>query len=243
MTEIEIPREQLVREIDMTEDGLYIYCVPRSQYASLEKVTPDSLKKLRCIPDTLIYTDGENLFKTRLLQRMVRLRHPTTNDVIDTEYATIHRVWVPITHFQVKERSYNGKPMLYWVSNNGMMIPIAHMVATCFLGPKPKGHTLVFSDGDYTNTKPENLRWMLKTKPDGKVRYVVWDKSKERYRVTHPSLPRKVFRSEDEAIKYLTSQQVTISYVNSEDTDSTCPSIVMPDDSDTEEPVADVIDL
>ena len=243
MTEIEIPREQLVREIVTTDDGLYMYCVPKSQYASLEKVTPDSLKRLRCIPDTLIYTDGENLFKTRLLQRMVRLRHPVTNDIIDTEYVNIHKVWVPITHFQVKERAYNGKPMLYWVSNNGMMIPIAHMVATCFLGPKPKGHTLVFADDDYTNTKPENLRWKLKTKPDGSVRYVSWDKSKKRFRVTHPTLPRKVFKTQDEAVAYLKAQQVTVTYINEDDADSTCPSIVMPDDSDTEEPVADVIDL
>jgi len=232
---------KLVAKPDMNPRNLHpsILEFKPSDLDTVEYVTADNAKDYKKIPllgD--LYTDGKEIWKAQhLFQRI------SYHDKVTDEFRCCERVksgkryWRHMYHFETKERIYNGKPTMYWVSATGIMIPKAVITASAFIGPKPVGHTLQFVDGDYQNTSPENLRWTLKTKPDGSVRYVSYDKSKKRFRVTHPTLPRKVFKSQEEAVTYLKSQQVEVQYVNNDDAVSVDPVIIMPvDDSTDEEP-------
>lgn len=232
---------KLVAKPDMNPKNLHpsILGFKSTDLDTLEYVTADNAKNYKKIPLLgELYTDGEKVYKQQHLFRRIAY-----HDKITDEFRCCERVksgkryWRYMYHFETKERIYNGKPTMYWVSSTGIMIPKAIITASAFIGPKPVGHTLQFVDGDYQNTSPENLRWVLKTKPDGSVRYVSYDKTKKRFRVTHPTLPRKVFKSQEEAITYLKSQQVEVQYVNNDDANSVDPVIIMPpDDSSDEEP-------
>jgi hypothetical protein len=232
---------KLVAKPDMNPKNLHpgILGFKSSDLDAVEYVTADNAKDYKKIPLLgELYTDGKEIWKAQHLFRTVRYHDKVTDEFRCCERVKSgKRYWRHMYHFETKERIYNGKPTMYWVSSTGIMIPKAVITATAFIGPKPVGHTLQFVDGDYQNTNPENLRWTLKTKPDGSVRYVSYDKTKKRFRLTHPTLPRKVFKSQEEAVAYLKSQQVEVQYVNNDDNNSVDPVIIMPaDDSTDEEP-------
>lgn len=234
---------KLVAKPDMNPRNLHpsIPGFKPSDLDGLDYVTPENMKDYKKIPLLgELYTDGNDIYKPQHLFRRVTYHDKTTDEFRCCERVKSgKRYWRHMYHFESKERIYNGKPTMYWVSSTGIMIPKAVITASAFIGPKPVGHTLQFVDGDYQNTKPENLRWTLKTKPDGSVRYVSYDKSKKRFRVTHPTLPRKVFKTQDEAVTYLKSQMVEITYVNNSDADSVDPVIIVPSDDSSDEEKAE----
>lgn len=237
---------KLVAKPDMNPKNLHVMGIgfKPSDLDAVQYVTADNAKDYKKIPLLgELYTDGNEILKKQHLYRRVTYHDKVTDEYRCSDYVTSgKRYWRHMYHFESKERIYNGKPTMYWVSATGIMIPKAVITATAFIGPKPVGHTLQFVDGDYQNTSPENLRWTLKTKPDGSVRYVSYDKSKKKFRVTHPTLPRKCFKSQEDAVTYLKSQQVEVQYVNNDDANSVDPVIIMPpDDSSDEEPETETI--
>jgi len=197
------------------------------KWRDLERVTKETFNTYKKIPDLGLYTDGEDIYKIGVVVQRTKLYHPVTNQYLRNSTRPYCRVVVQVTRFKVVERIYNGEPTLYWVCNYGVMIPKGVITAACFLGPKPPAHRLKYIDGDYQNTNPNNLAWVIKTKPNGAVRYVSYDKSKKKFRVTCPNLPRKCFASQDDAVAWLKSQQVTITYVDNSDNKSD-PGIVIP---------------
>lgn len=208
--------------------AFWIYGNCHAKWRDMERVTKESFNKYKKIPDMNLFTDGEEIYRFQIVSQKTKLYHPITNKYLrsGTQNSGI-RVIQHVPQFKVVERLYNGQPTLYWVCNNGIMIPKGVITAVCFLGPKPPGHGLQYIDGDYQNTDPTNLRWVIKTKPNGSVRYVTYDKSKKRYRVTCPTLPRKCFKTQDEAVAWLKSQQVTITYIDNSDNKSD-PGIIIP---------------
>lgn len=240
----EIPEIDCRVEADTSPSAFWLLGDSRIKWRDLERVTKETYNKYKKIPDMNLYTDGDEIYKFPIVTQRTKLLHPITNQLVrySTQSSGI-RVVQQCPYFKIVERLYNGQPTMYWVSNNGIMIPKGVITAVCFVGPKPPGHRLEYIDGDYQNTEPSNLRWALKTKPDGSVRYVSYDKSKKKWRVTCPTLSRKCFASQDEAIAWLKSQQVTITYIDNSDTKSDPGIILPPDDSSDDEPVADVINL
>lgn len=208
----------------------------QSDLPTLEIVTEENTKEYRRVPTLWnFWTDGKLLYKQELLWKWVKYYDKDTGDYrCSNPVVTGKKFWKERTDFQVKERLYNSQPTLFWINHLGIMIPVGVITATGFLGPKPAGHRLEYIDGDFTNTSPVNLRWVLKTKTDGSVRYVSYDKSKKKWRVTAPNLSRKCFKTQDEAVAWLKSQQVVIQYLDNTD-NYTDPGIFQPECESSEE--------
>lgn len=208
----------------------------QSDLPTLNFATKENENEYKPVPSMgNLWTDGQRLYKREILRRWVKFYDKDTGNYVasDTQI-TNKKFWKERTDFQVKERLYNGQPTLFWINHLGIMIPVGVITATGFLGPKPVGHRLEYIDGDFANTSPTNLRWVLKTKSDGSVRYVSYDKSKKKWRVTAPNLSRKCFKTQDEAIAWLKSQQVAIQYLDNTD-NYTDPGITQPEVESSEE--------
>jgi len=233
----EITESQCKKILNDSQDSWYVIGSRGVKWTTFERATKETLTKYKKIPETILFTDGDTIYARKPVSQPVTYIHPVTDEYISSDFIqTGIWVWMPLPHYETKERLYNGQPTLYWVSNNGVMIPKGVITAVCFLGPKPPGHRLEYIDDDYTNTNPTNLRWILKTKPNGAVRYVSYDKSKKKWRVTCPTLSRKCFASQDDAVAWLKSQQVTITYLDNSDAGSD-PGIVHPVSDDEIEEV------